>query len=104
MGCARDIVENAAVPRFWFSNFPLGHSAGKPHDRVSQHDTLHGALELFESASKTGTTVTSPQRWGEDDGWEKDFWDLSQLSAADINRLQQAHERVRRTAADIKRK
>ena len=33
MGCAKDIVEHAAVPRFLFSDFPLGNSAGKPHDR-----------------------------------------------------------------------
>ena len=32
MGCAKDIVEHAAVPRFLFSDFPLGNSAGKPHD------------------------------------------------------------------------
>ena len=34
MGCAKDIVEHAAVPRFLFSDFPLGNSAGKPHDRA----------------------------------------------------------------------
>ena len=33
MGCAKDIVEHAGVPRFLFSDFPLGNSAGKPHDR-----------------------------------------------------------------------
>ena len=32
MGCAKDIVEHAAAPRFLFSDFPLGNSAGKPHD------------------------------------------------------------------------
>ena len=32
MGCAKDIVEHAAVPRFLFCDFPLGNSAGKPHD------------------------------------------------------------------------
>ncbi|MFX8743372.1 hypothetical protein ABTM45_19450, partial [Acinetobacter baumannii] len=36
MGCAKDIVEHAAVPRFLFSDFPLGNSAGKPHDEASQ--------------------------------------------------------------------
>ena len=33
MGCAKDIVEHAAVPRFLFSDFPLGNSAGRPHDQ-----------------------------------------------------------------------
>ena len=36
MGCAKDIVEHAAVPRFLFSDFPLGNSAGRPHDVASQ--------------------------------------------------------------------
>ena len=36
MGCAKDIVEHAQVPRFLFSDFPLGNSAGKPHDVASQ--------------------------------------------------------------------
>jgi hypothetical protein len=36
MGCAKDIVEHAAVPRFLFSDFPLGNSAGRPHDPESQ--------------------------------------------------------------------
>ena len=40
MGCAKDIVEHAAVPRFLFSDFPLGNSAGKPHDTASQGFTL----------------------------------------------------------------
>lgn len=31
-GCAKDIVEHAAVSRFLFSDFLLGNSAGKPQD------------------------------------------------------------------------
>ncbi len=30
MGCAKDIVEHCGVPRFLFSDFPLGNSAGRP--------------------------------------------------------------------------
>ena len=44
MGCAKDIVEHAAVPRFLFSDFPLGNSAGKPQDVASQALTLELAL------------------------------------------------------------
>ena len=36
MGCAKDIVEHAAVPRFLFSDFPLGNSAGRPHGSRSR--------------------------------------------------------------------
>src|SRR3984957_17003698 len=47
MGCAKDIVEHAAVPRFLFSDFPLGNSAGKPHDPASQALTLELALRVL---------------------------------------------------------
>src|SRR3979490_2189823 len=52
MGCAKDIVEHAAVPRFLFSDFPLGNSAGRPHDPGSQAFTLELALRLLESAPR----------------------------------------------------
>ena len=32
MGCAKDIVEHVGVPRFLFSDFPLGNAAGRPND------------------------------------------------------------------------
>src|SRR5262245_19735892 len=60
MGCAKDIVEHAAVPRFLFSDFPLGNSAGKPHDAQSQALTLELALRLLESAVGPQTTLQSP--------------------------------------------
>ena len=44
MGCAKDIVEHCGVPRFLFSDFPLGNPAGKPCDVASQAATLELAL------------------------------------------------------------
>ena len=52
MGCAKDIVEHAAVPRFLFSDFPLGNSAGKPHDAASQAFTLE--LALARAGNRSG--------------------------------------------------
>jgi len=40
LGCAKDIVEYCGVPRFLFSDFPLGNSAGRPFDVESQRQTL----------------------------------------------------------------
>ena len=45
MGCAKDIVEYVGVPRFLFSDFPLGNAAGRPKDRASQAFTLDLASE-----------------------------------------------------------
>jgi hypothetical protein len=44
MGCAKDIVEHCGVPRFLFSDFPLGCPVGKHDDPASQR--LAGASFL----------------------------------------------------------
>jgi D-proline reductase (dithiol) PrdB len=95
MGAAKDIVERCAVPRFWFSDFPLGHSAGKPFDERSQNETLRGALGLFDSALNANTTIQSPQIWAEDDTWQSDFMDVAALSPELVEKLKKDHERTR---------
>jgi hypothetical protein len=84
MGCAKDIVEYCGVPRFLFSDFPLGNSAGRPHDVESQAQTLELALRVLETAPAARTTVQSPQRWRDDAAWKLDFNDLSKLTPEDL--------------------
>jgi D-proline reductase (dithiol) PrdB len=86
MGCAKDIVEHAAVPRFLFSDFPLGNSAGKPHDVASQAFTLELALRLLETAPSGQTTVQSPLRWNADAAWKRDYNNVAALSADELAR------------------
>ena len=92
MGCAKDIVEHAGVPRFLFSDFPLGNAAGKPHDPQSQALTVDLALKLLQSATAARTTLQSPQRWAADAAWKRDFCNVDLLSAADRARLRAEHE------------
>ena len=84
MGCAKDIVEHCGVPRFVFSDFPLGNSAGKPHDVESQTSTLELALRVLESAPAPRTTVQSPQRWSDDGSWKLDYSNLSTMTPEEI--------------------
>ena len=84
MGCAKDIVEHCGVPRFLFSDFPLGNSAGRPFDVESQAQTLELALRVLETAPASRTTVQSPLRWSEDAAWKRDFNDLTKLSPEKI--------------------
>ncbi len=86
MGCAKDIIEHAAVPRFLFSDFPLGNSAGKPHDVASQAQTLELAFQLLESASGPQTTMQSALRWSEDASWKLDYNNVAQLSPEELAR------------------
>ena len=84
MGCAKDIVEHCGVPRFLFSDFPLGNSAGRPFDETSQAQTLELALRVLEAAPAARTTVQSPQRWREDADWKLDYNNLARLTPEDI--------------------
>ncbi len=95
MGAAKDIVEHCGVPRFLFSDFPLGNSAGKPFDVESQAATLELALRLLESAPAPRTTVQSPQRWSEDASWKLDYSNVDQLTAEEIAEKRQEFDAVK---------
>jgi len=84
MGCAKDVVEHCGVPRFLFSDFPLGHSAGKPKDPASQELTLDLALKLLESAIGPRTTMQSPLRWSESSEWKLDYANPERASAEEL--------------------
>ena len=84
MGCAKDIVEHCGVPRFLFSDFPLGNSAGRPLDGESQRQTLELALRVLEQAPAARTVVQSPLRWDDDASWKRDYLDLTKLSPETI--------------------
>lgn len=86
MGCARDIVEYVGVPRFLFSDFPLGNAAGKPHDEASQAYTMELALRVLDTAPAPRTTVQSPLRWSDNPDWKLDFSNVEQMSQEEIAR------------------
>src|SRR5262245_30264762 len=84
MGSAKDIVEHCGVPRFLFSDFPLGNSAGRPFDVESQSASLELALRVLESAPAPRTTVQSPLRWSDDASWKLDFSNVDRLTPDEI--------------------
>ena len=102
MGCAKDIVEHAAVPRFLFSDFPLGNSAGRPHDTDSQGRTLELALRVLESAPGPRTTVQSPLRWSDDASWKLDFLNLQQIPPEELARRRREFDQQKEIARGIR--
>ena len=102
MGCAKDIVEHAAVPRFLFSDFPLGNSAGKPHDPDSQALTLELALRVLETAPGPQTTVQSPQRWSADAAWKRDYSNAGMLSPEELVRLRREFDAQKEIARGLR--
>lgn len=102
LGCARDIVEHAGVPRFVFSDFPLGNAAGKPHDPASQQATLELALHLLETATGPRTTLRSPQRWSDDIDWKLDYCNAARVAPEELARLRAEMDGAKATAKAIR--
>ena len=84
MGCALDIAAHVGVPRFYFSDFPLGNSCGRPEDPASQDATLHGALDLLVAADKPRTIWHSSLRWQGPENWREDYANITKLSKQEI--------------------
>jgi hypothetical protein len=93
MGCAKDIVEHVGVPRFLFSDFPLGNSAGRPKDMASQAFTLELALCMLESAPAARTTVQSPLHWSSNADWKMDYCNIERLAPDEIARRRAEFDR-----------
>jgi len=104
MGCAKDIVEHVGVPRFLFSDFPLGNPAGRPHDPESQMLTLELALRVLESAPAPRTTVENPLRWSDNPDWKLDFSNIARLSPEEIARRRAEFDRQKEIAKKVREK
>jgi hypothetical protein len=102
MGCAKDIVEYCGVPRFLFSDFPLGNAAGRPKDPQSQAFTLELGLRVLESAPAPRTIVQSPLRWSSDPSWKLDYSNIERLSPDEIRRRRQEFDRQKEIARTVR--
>jgi len=98
MGCAKDIVEYCGVPRFLFSDLPLGNSAGRPFDAESQALTLELALRVLETAPAARTTVQSPLRWRDDAAWKLDFSNLDRMTPEQIAERRKEFDEIKAIA------
>jgi len=73
LGAARDIVEHCGVPRFVFTDFPLGNPCGKPYDVAMQRAIVSLGLDLLEQAFAPRTTVQTPFVWSADQSWRDNY-------------------------------
>ena len=102
LGCAQDIVRQVGVPRFVFSDFPLGNAAGRPHDSASQAFTLALALGLLEAAPGPRSLVQSPLRWAASDDWKLDYSNIDRLSPDEIARRRAEFDRGKAEAQRVR--
>lgn len=102
IGSARDVVEECGVPRFLFTDFPLGNPCGKPWDKAMQSAILDMALDLLQYAWQPRTTIQAPFVWSTDETWRTTFMHVSQemreayQKAGEERRAAQAKARARR--------
>ena len=99
IGSALDIVEHCGVPRFVFTDLPLGNPVGYPWNRDMQREVVRLALSTLETASGPRTTVRAPARWKDDPGWRERY---SRVDPAERERLLQLGDERRRRFAEIK--
>jgi len=102
MGVAKDIVEYCGVPRFLFSDFPLGNAAAKPNDLESRDANFELALGLLESAPAPRTTIQSPLVWSSNPAWKLDYSNLEKFSPQEVARLREEAEQARMTARELR--
>jgi len=97
IGSALDIVEHCGVPRFLFTDFPLGNPCGHPWRRDMQKEIVRQAVRLIEAAAGPRTTVKAPFSWKEDGAsWRPRY---GRVAPADRERLQAIGEERRRRRA-----
>ena len=89
LGSARDIVEHCGVPRFLFTDFPLGNPCGKPWDVDMQRRLVGLALDLLESAILPRTTVQTTFIWSDDSSWRERY---ARVDTAEREQIRQAGE------------
>ena len=100
VGSARDIVEECGVPRFLFSDFPLGNPCGRPYDRALQRDIVGFALGLLESATQPRTTLQTPFVWSDDESWKERYARVDPAEAERLRALGEARRRRQRAARE----
>jgi len=101
IGSALDIVEHCGVPRFVFTDLPLGNPVGHPWNRDMQREVVRLALLTLETASGPRTTVRAPVRWKDDPGWRERY---SRVDPAERERLLKVGDERRQRFAEMKRR
>jgi hypothetical protein len=100
IGSALDVVEYCGVPRFYFTDFPLGNPCGHPWRPDMQREIVRQALALFETSKAPRTTVKAPSAWNEEGAvWRARY---GRVDPTDRERLLKLGDERRRRQAQSK--
>ena len=100
VGSALDIVEHGGVPRFLFTDFPLGNPCGRPWDEASQRDIAGRAFDLLEQARAPRTTVVTPQVWDGSGAWKDAYMHVGEDNRAALRAAGDARRAAQAAAKD----
>jgi hypothetical protein len=67
---ARDITRAVNPPRSVFLDYPLGHTAGRPHQPGLNKEIVASALAAFDQLTEPGSMVHLPHHWADTDDWK----------------------------------
>jgi D-proline reductase (dithiol) PrdB len=70
MSSARSITAAVNPPRAVFLDYPLGHTAGRAHDKAGQRKIMIDTLSALDSIQAPGTIRDLAYRWLENDDWK----------------------------------
>lgn len=71
LSCAWSITQAVNPPRAVFLDFPLGRTAGPPHDKPLQRRIMLDALNALETIDRPGEIRPLPHRWPDGDDWKE---------------------------------
>ena len=103
VGSARDIVEYCGVPRFFFTDFPLGNPCGHPWRPEMQRMIVRSALSLLETATVPRTTVASGFAWKEDPQWRSRYGRVDPAERDRLIAIGEARRQKQLEASRLKR-
>lgn len=99
VGSALDIVEYCGVPRFLFTDFPLGNPCGPPGRKDLQRTIAGQALDLLGKAEGPRTMWRSDVTWPSDDDWRPRY---GRVKPEEVERLKKLGDERRQKQAQAK--
>ncbi len=68
---AYSITASVNPPRAAFSDMPLGHTVGRPHEPEFQRDLLRRAFRAAEAMDEPGTIAPTGVTWDANGSWKR---------------------------------
>ena len=94
IGSAIDIIEHCGVPRFLYTDFPLGNPCGVPYDHGMQLSIINQAIAMFRSASEANTTERTTYIWSEDNSWRDGYSKVDKSNREELAQRGEARRRL----------